>query len=334
MKITQVDLYEVEIPPIPPVAKYVPKIYDITLCRIRTDEGIEGWGEYLGTRSDHEVTVQSYLDQEVLALDPFVQPDGFACALLDITGQMYGIPVHRFFGPKVRDEVPVSYWSTTMEPHETAAEAEVGARLGFTNHKLKARAEDVVETVRLIKEVAGPDYTVGLDPNMGFKYLHVATRLAEQLEPFGTVANFEDPVLTNNLDWYRLLREKTHIPQALHLGPPNDVLAALKAECIDYLNLGGPAQQVRKSAALAEAADVPCWVQIGGLCLSIMAAYSVHVQCTLPNAILPCDELPHIRIADVVKEGLTIKAGHFLVPEGPGLGIKVDMDVIEKYRVA
>ena len=51
MKITQVDLYEVEIPPIPPIAKYVPKIYDITLCRVQTDEGIEGWGEYLGTRS-------------------------------------------------------------------------------------------------------------------------------------------------------------------------------------------------------------------------------------------------------------------------------------------
>ena len=81
------DLYEVEIPPIPPVAKYVPKIYDITLCRIQTDEGIEGWGEYLGTRSTHEGTAQSYIGQEVFALDPFAQPDGFTCALLDITGQ-------------------------------------------------------------------------------------------------------------------------------------------------------------------------------------------------------------------------------------------------------
>ena len=114
--------------------------------------------------------------------------------------------------------MPVSYWSTTMEPHETAAEAEVGARLGFTNHKLKARASDVVETVRLIKEAVGPDYTVGLDPNMGFKYVHIAAHLAEQLEPFGTVANFEDPVLTNNLDWYRLLREKTPHPPSTALG--------------------------------------------------------------------------------------------------------------------
>ena len=44
MKITQVELYEVEIPPIPAIARYYPKIYDITLCRVQTDEGLGGLG--------------------------------------------------------------------------------------------------------------------------------------------------------------------------------------------------------------------------------------------------------------------------------------------------
>jgi L-alanine-DL-glutamate epimerase-like enolase superfamily enzyme len=334
MKITRIDLYEVEIPPIPPIAKYHPKIYDLTLCRVQTDEGLEGWGEYNGTRSVYESTAAGYVGQDPLALDPFAQPDVFTCAFLDIAGQSWDIPLHRFFGQKVRDQVPVSYWSCHMEPEETAAQAEVGARLGFENHKLKARSWDIVETVRLIKEAAGPDYTVGVDPNTEFRLPPVAARLAAELEPFGTVANFEDPVLKNNLDWYRLLRQKTHIPLALHMGESEGVLAALKAECIDYVNLGGPAQQIRKAAALAEAAGVPCWVQMGGLCLGVMAAYSVHLQSTLPNATLPCDELPFTRVADVVADGLQLEKGHFLVPGEPGLGIKVDMAVVEKYRVA
>ena len=334
MKITQVDLYEVEIPPIPPIAKYAPKIYDITLCCIQTDEGLSGWGESQAKRSTFEQRAASYVGQDALALDPFAQSDPFTCALLDIAGQAYGIPVHRFFGQRVRDHVPVSYWSCHMEPHETAAEAEVGAKLGFTNHKLKARSWDIVETVRLMKEAAGPDYTVGVDPNTEFRLLHIATRLAEELEPFGTVSDFEDPVLKNNLDWYRLLREKTHIPQALHLGAPSGVLAALKAECSDYVNLGGSAQQVQKAAAVAAAADVPCWVQMGGLCLGVLAAYSVHLQSTLPNATLPCDELPFMRVADILEGALLLKAGHFQVPDGPGLGVKVDMKIVEKYRVA
>ena len=150
--------------------------------------------------------------------------------------------------------MPVGYWSCHMEPHETAAEAEVGASLGFTNHKLKARSWDIVETVRLMKDAAGPDYTIGVDPNTEFKLLPVATQLAQELESFGTVANFEDPVLKDNLDWYRLLRQKTHIPLALHLGGPEGLLKALKAECIDYVNLSGSALEIRDAAAVAAAA--------------------------------------------------------------------------------
>ncbi len=333
MKITQIDLYEIEIPPIPPIAKYFPKIYDLTVCRMQTDEGTVGLGETQGKPLQFEAQAASYEGQDPLALDPFAQPDPFTCALLDIAGQAFGIPVYRFFGEKVRDRVPVSYWSCSMEPHETAAEAEVGAKLGFTNHKLKARPWNIVETVRMMKESAGADYTVGVDPNTLFKYPYVAARLAEELEPFGTVANFEDPVLKNNLDWYRLLREKTHIPIALHLGAPGDVLKALKAECIDYVNLGGPAQQVKAAAAVAAAADVPCWVQMGGLCLGVKTAYSVHVQATIPNATLPCDELPFTRVADVLDEGLVLENGHFEVPEKPGLGVTLDMGGVEKYRI-
>ena len=334
MKITAVDLYEVEIPPIPPIARYHPKIYDITLCRVQTDEGLEGWGEYQGKRAVYEPSAAALVGQDALKMDPFTQPDALTCALLDLAGKAYGLPVHRFFGAQVRQRVPVSYWSCHMEPRETAAEAEVGARLGFSNHKLKARSWDIVETVRLMKERAGATYTVGVDPNTEFRLPPVAARLAAQLEPYGTVAVFEDPVLKDNLDWYRLLREKTHIPIALHLGAPSGVLQALKAECIDYVNLGGSALQVRKAAALAEAAEVPCWVQMGGLCLGVLAAYSVQLQSTIPNATLPCDELPFTRVADILTGGLSIAAGHFIVPEGPGLGIEVDMKVVEKYRVA
>ena len=335
MKITQADLFEVEIPPIPPIAKYFPKIYDITLCRLQTDEGLEGWGEYQGKSAQGQAAAAAALvGQDPLAIDPFAQANGFTCALLDITGQAFNLPLHRFIGSKVRDQVPVSYWSCHMEPEETAAEAEVGARQGFTNHKLKARSWDIVETVRLMKEAAGPDYTVGVDPNTTFEYVPVAARLASELQPFGTVSVFEDPVRKENLDWYRLLREKTHIPQALHLGAPAGVLNALKAECIDYVNLGGSALSLRQAAAVAEAADVPCWVQMGGLCLGVLAAYSVHIQCTIPNAILPCDELPFTRIADVLGGSLHLEKGHFHVPTGPGLGVEVDMGIVEKYRVA
>ena len=97
MKITQVELYEVEIPPIPVIARYFPKIYDITLCRVQTDEGLEGWGEFLSKKSAGQEQADALVGQDPLALDPYNRPDAFTCALLDIAGQAYGIPLHRFF---------------------------------------------------------------------------------------------------------------------------------------------------------------------------------------------------------------------------------------------
>ena len=332
MRIVSVELYEVEIPPIPVIARVWPKIYDITLCRVLTDEGLEGIGECQGKPAAFAQRLEALVGGDPLTLDPFAHGMPFECALLDIAGQAHGIPIHRFFGEQVRDRVPVSYWSCPLEPAETAAEAEIGASRGFTNHKIKARPWNVVETVRCVKEAVGPDYSVGLDPNTQFEQPAVAARLAAELEPLGTVANLEDPVLKSNYDWYRLLREKTFIPIALHLGHPGDVLKALKAECIDYVNLGGAPLQLRQAAAVAAAADVPCWVQMGGLCTSVLAAYSVHAQATIPNATLPCDELPFTRVADP-GVGLHVADGHFTVPTTPGLGVTLDMDVVRKYRV-
>ncbi|MEE2659944.1 MAG: enolase C-terminal domain-like protein [Candidatus Latescibacterota bacterium] len=333
MKITKVDVYQVEIPPIPVIAKYYPKIYDIMLVRVSTDEGVTGWGEAQGVVDNLLEAAQACVGEEPLKADPFVRPDALTCAFLDIAGQAWGIPLHRFFGTQVRDRVPVSYWSCPMTPEETAAEAEVGARLGFHCHKLKARPDTIVETVKRIKDTAGPDYTVGVDPNTQFVQPSTAARLAAELEPFGTVANFEDPVLKDNLDWYRLLRKKTWIPQALHLSTPQDVLAALKAEAVDYLNFSATALETRKLAAIADSANVPVWVQMGGLCLGVLAAYSVHIQATIPNATLPCDELPFTRVADITGGSLIVNDGHFEVPTEPGLGIQVDLEVVEKYRV-
>ncbi|MFH1568235.1 MAG: hypothetical protein ABIL09_09580, partial [Gemmatimonadota bacterium] len=145
MKIAEVQLYEVEIPPIPPIRQYMPKVYDITLCQVVTDEGLEGWGEYQGKPATFQAAAGQLVGQDPLTVDAHALPDPLTCAVLDICGQAWKLPVWRFFGHQVRTRVPVSYWSCPMEPAETAAEAEVGRRLGFTNHKLKARSWNIVE---------------------------------------------------------------------------------------------------------------------------------------------------------------------------------------------
>ena len=143
------------------------------------------------------------------------------------------------------------------------------------------------------------------------------------MEPYN-IECYEDPVLKHNLDWYKFLREKTDIPQALPLGDPNAVLDAVKAEAVDCFNIGGNVATVLRSAAIAETVVCPIWLQTGGLCLSIQTAFSAHLQATLRNELMPCDELPFVRESSLVGDSREIKDGYITVPEGPGLGIELD----------
>ena len=45
-------------------------------------------------------------------------------------------------------------------------------------------------------------------------------------------------------------------------------------------------------------------------------------------------QLPFVRTHDVLDGGLVLDKGHSIAPKGPGLGVKVDMNVVEKFRVA
>lgn len=48
---------------------------------------------------------------------------------------------------------------------------------------------------------------------------------------------------------------------------------------------------------------------------------------------LPLDELPHIRVNDLSGGGLALSEGAVTVPEGPGLGVSLDLNAVEKYRI-
>ncbi|SVB90899.1 uncharacterized protein METZ01_LOCUS243753, partial [marine metagenome] len=86
MKIQEIELFQVDIPPIPAIAKYMPKIFDLTLCRVITDEGLIGLGEAHGFPPDFEEAKQRLIGSDPLSIDPFTEEDPFECALLDIAG--------------------------------------------------------------------------------------------------------------------------------------------------------------------------------------------------------------------------------------------------------
>ena len=336
MKITDIAYRTVSIPFVPAIQKHWDMDYPTTLVWVRTDEGLTGLGESNSLNSNitdqADAIAKKYIGKNLWDIDLASESFAFQCAFYDLAGQALGVPAHKLIGEKYRDKVELAYWSPPMPAEATAAEAERAANMGFRVHKLKARKANIVETARLIREACGPDFQIRVDPNTEFGDLETGLRLARELRPYN-IEVYEDPIRFEDLSWYRRLREEVDVPVARHLGAPQGILENIRADAVDAVNMGGNVAGLRKSAAVAEAAGLPIWVQIFAFGSCIASTFAAHIACTLPNCTMPVDELPHIRINDLSGGSMGISNGAITLPEAPGLGVSLDMDAVKRYQI-
>ena len=336
MKITSIEYRTVSIPFVPAIQEHWNMDYPTTLVWVHTDEGLTGLGESNSLNSNitdqADAIAERYVGKNLWNIDLASESFAFQCAFYDLAGQALGVPAHKLIGEKHRDRVELAYWSPPMPAEVTAAEAERAVNMGFRVHKLKARSANIVETARLIREACGPEFQIRVDPNTEFGDLATGLRLARELRPYN-IEVYEDPIRFEDLSWYRRLREEVEVPVARHLGAPQGILENIRANAVDAVNMGGNVAGLRKSAAVAEAADLPIWVQIFAFGSCVASTFAAHIACTLPNCTMPIDELPHIRVDDLSGGSMDISNGAITLTDEPGLGVSLDMDAVERYQI-
>jgi L-alanine-DL-glutamate epimerase-like enolase superfamily enzyme len=261
--------------------------------------------------------------------------NAFEMALFDLLGRVYERPAHWFLGGAVRDKVRADFWIGQQTPEDSARSARTGVERGFTGLKMKCTIDEpMVERCQAIWDVAGSGFRLTIDPNTRFYRLSEALALARELAGRGHVEVFEDPMLKWNLDWYRLFREAGVVPIALHLSDPHDIINAIKREAVDYLNLGGSMVQFVRNAAIAHAASIPVW-HGSGVDLGIVELSYLHAAAAARNCTLASDFVGSwVREDDLIVEGIQFDGGCAIVPQAPGLGCELDMDALERYRIA
>ena len=335
MKITKIEEHVTAIPHIASIEKSRPGDYltrPISIIEVYTDEGIVGLGEG-GRGGSLESLADSWVGIDPLTVNLTCHGGAIGMALFDLVGKALEIPANKLMGSKHWDAVPVGWWSPPLEAREFALMAEEGARLGYKTHKLKARKKNIVETIELMTAATGPDYGIIVDPNFEFGSLSESLRIAEKLEKYNIEA-FEDPFqYLPGWHQYRDFRRNSRIPLAPHLGDPQKVMSAIRAEAADMFNLGGSIENVQGMASMAEAAGMPVWLQVVGLGLGISGAFGTHVHSTIRNATVPSDSLHFTRVTDLVGGQLTPKNGLVTVPTKPGLGVELDRVALEKFKI-
>jgi len=240
---------------------------------------------------------------------------GINAALWDITGKLWGVPVHRLLGGPVRDRIRVY-------PSASAT------KLGSGPLPLSGTPADVdrlVEQVRSTRERLGPDGAVMFDAHSALPPA-MLIQFANAIEPYD-VLFLEEPAVPGNIDVFRRIRQSVRVPMAAGERDRTiwGILPYLTEGILDIIQpdcgYTGGISQMKKIATLAEAYTVPLAPHCTQSYLGMTASF--HVAATVPDLLIHESYDSNV-FSKFIRYGWTKKDGFASIPEGPGLGVEVD----------
>jgi glucarate dehydratase len=338
-----------------------------TIVEVETDNGLIGLGEMGGGGESAEAgfrAMKSYL----VGHDParleemrfrIANPTAslynnrtqilaaleFAC--LDILGQAWGAPVSEILGGRLRDRVPFAAYVFFRYPDAQGGgevrtidqlsdfTRDLKQRCGFTTHKLKAgvfHPDYELEAYRALA-AAFPGDSFRFDPNAVWS-TEQAIRFGQAIEGLRN-DYLEDPVF--GLNGMRRTREMIRVPLATNTVVVNfEQLAANALDtAVDVILLDttfwGGIRACVKAAGVCETFQLGVAVHSSGE-LGIQLATMLHLGAVLPNLSFAADAHYHHLTDDIIEGGLMrYENGAIRVPDGPGLGVRLDRDKLLEY---
>ncbi|MGQ0568582.1 MAG: mandelate racemase/muconate lactonizing enzyme family protein [Armatimonadota bacterium] len=338
---------------------------ETTLVRITTDDGIVGYGEsHAPIAPDVAATIIDSLlaplliGENPLAIDRLWEKmyasmrirghhtgfmseamAGIDIALWDIAGKAAGLPVHLLMGGDYHDRVRV-YQShlPVLDVDEMVAIAKHHAGEGFHGIKISGGvgAEVDIRNVERIREGVSTGIELILDA-AGVYDLPTAVKIGRALER-NDVLFFEDPLPCEDHDGFAALCRTLDVAVAMGETETtryqfNRRLAQGGVDVVlpDICRANG-LTECRKIAMLADIYNVKLCPH-NSVCSAVHHAASLQLCAAIPNFLIYEFWSGHNPIADIVTSPLVPKNGYLSVPQGPGLGIEIDEDKLNRLIV-
>jgi L-alanine-DL-glutamate epimerase-like enolase superfamily enzyme len=256
---------------------------------------------------------------------------GVLVAVYDLVGKAQEMPVSRLLAANPRPRIQQTWWSQCFPPELMAAEAKLGAELGYRVHKVKARPwEDPIEQAAAICDAIPRDMRVWVDANAWWSSVGRTLHFCERLEKFHNYFAIESPIRRERIDGYRELKGKVSLMVSEHM--PRDPMPFVREGLLDAFVVGGPlGKTLVQRALMAEVTRVPLWVE-HSIDSGVNQVFQAHQAAAFPG-IEYTISITHVLEDDLMLEPFTMKGGFYEVPTKPGLGVSLDMDAIERYRV-
>ena len=328
------------------------------LVQMTTKDGIVGLGQaavdqpYYGESAEGMLAnIRTHLAPALIGQDPSdierngrhlerALPDhpaslsALEMALWDIKGKALGVPVYELLGGKVREGVSIMGSLTHAEPEIMATEAiETLDKTPFPILKMKIGmgvSEDL-RRFRAVREAVGDRAALQVDGNAGYSIGEALIALAALID-IGNLIMVDQPVA--RLDDMSTLATRLPVPLMADeaIGGPSEALDIVlrRAASAGFLKIAkhGGMLNVQKIAAIFQAAGMTVSM---GIYYDVIAAATAHLAAALPAVTWPSafTELKgSILQTPIVPDGLILR-----VPEGPGLGVELDPDQVERFAL-
>lgn len=287
---------------------------------------------------------------------------GIDIALWDLLGKINEAPVYRLLGA-FRNVLPTyasgGFYYEGQSASDLAEELESYVRRGFRAVKFKVgrnpdvpmnplrviedRAfafhtpEEDLERVAEVRKKLGTDIQIMVDANSGWD---VATtlRMLPALER-AEVAWLEEPLFPEDTRGSARIQAASSIPIAGYetiqgrFGYRDLLVSGAVGIVQPDATWSGGITECRRIASLASAFNLPCAPHSFGSSVALHA--NAHLLASLPNGlVLEIDQTPNPLRDQLTYETITIDAqGSVSLSGKPGLGITLDENVVDQYRV-
>ena len=363
-RIVTLDCFPIKVPLKKPMKLAGGTVHEaqILYLRLRSADGVEGWGEAIADPGNAGETVRGMqamieerfkplvigapaLDRisilKAMASSVFANGGAISAidmALLDLVGRMKGIAAVDVLGGAYRKSIKTISIVGGANQHDVLKDVGLLLDAGIDCFKLKVgagRVSDDIAMLKAIRGAIGDDRFLCADANMAWD-IASALQFARGAADYG-LDYLEQPIAADNVRM-AMLRGQSPVPisadESIH--GLNDVIAlkdlnAISGVSLKAIKLGGPTELKRVATicdGLGLSVGVAMMMETG-----LSTAAMVHASCALPQADWLLNAGVAFLAADPSRATDTSAAGTIACSTAPGLGVQIDEGELRRCAI-